>query len=177
MRKTSHVDLWLWQKKKNESLFFQHLRMFLMRRPGTSFVLCLLPAQLFVYLFYQGKNLHFYWMTFCNICSLPRYIDIKSQDPLDRDHKGLKIKKKPYTQSSSPEEQQCFFKEEWFCSWSVEPEFDTAIFTMFINKVLSYINVKIFLAPKGALEMQIFVCNSVCLSDYALKLQESFNKT
>ena len=38
-----------------------------------------------------------------------------------------------------------------------------------------------FLAPKGALEMLMFVCLSVCpsvfLSDYAPKLQESFNKS
>merc|ERR1712032_511589 len=61
------------------------------------------------------------WYQFCFVfvaCTivcvflLSRYIDIRSLDPLDRDHKGLKIKKKQYTKSSSPEEQKCFFKEE-----------------------------------------------------------------
>ena len=45
-----------------------------------------------------------------------RYIQLKSQDPLDKDHKGVKLKKK-VPASAKPEEQQCFInKEDWkFC--------------------------------------------------------------
>ena len=42
-----------------------------------------------------------------------RYIDIRSQDPLDRDHKGVKLKKKTApVKGASAEEQKCFFKDE-----------------------------------------------------------------
>ena len=45
-----------------------------------------------------------------------RYIDIRSQDPLDRDHKGVKLKKKTApVKGASAEEQKCFFKDEWWC--------------------------------------------------------------
>merc|ERR1712156_230020 len=44
---------------------------------------------------------------------LSRYIDIRSQDPLDRDHKGVKLKKKTApVKGASAEEQKCFFKDE-----------------------------------------------------------------
>ena len=66
-----------------------------------------------------------------HIFPLNRYIDIRSMDPLDRDHKGLKIKKKQYTKSSSPEEQKCFFKEEWRCLY--DPFYLVIILLLFVN--------------------------------------------
>merc|ERR1712012_831431 len=62
------------------------------------------------------------WYQFCFVfvcCTivcvflLSRYIDIRSQDPLDRDHKGVKLKKKTApVKGASAEEQKCFFKDE-----------------------------------------------------------------
>ena len=66
-----------------------------------------------------------------NIFPFNRYIDIRSMDPLDRDHKGLKIKKKQYAKSSSPEEQKCFFKEEWRCLY--DPFYLVFILLLFVN--------------------------------------------
>ena len=41
-----------------------------------------------------------------------RYIEIRSQDPQDRDHKGIKTKNNNRNKPIHPEEQQCFIKEE-----------------------------------------------------------------
>ena len=120
--------------------------MCLMKRRGTNSALCLFVVQLSVSLYYQGlyfstldsfsetdyiriwqSNCH---SSFMNIMlfdlnsfhtnyfnlKILRYIQLKSQDPLDKDHKGVKLKKK-VPASAKPEEQQCFInKEDWkFC--------------------------------------------------------------
>jgi len=60
------------------------------------------------------------WYQFCFVfvcCTivcvfiLSRYIQLKSQDPLDKDHKGVKLKKR-VPASAKPEEQQCFINKE-----------------------------------------------------------------
>merc|ERR1712154_14343 len=44
---------------------------------------------------------------------LSRYIELKSQDPLDKDHKGVRLKRKGDGQQSEPvrPRPECFYKE------------------------------------------------------------------
>merc|ERR1712141_399949 len=63
------------------------------------------------------------WYQFCFVfvcCTivcvflLSRYIELKSQDPLDKDHKGVRLKRKGGAQSVplSQQRTECFYKEE-----------------------------------------------------------------
>ena len=42
---------------------------------------------------------------------LSRYIELKSQDPLDKDHRGVKLKKQG-SESQPRQRTQCVYKEE-----------------------------------------------------------------
>ena len=48
-----------------------------------------------------------------NGLSSARYIELRSQDPLDKDHSGVKVKRKGGAQSVPLSQRtECFYKEE-----------------------------------------------------------------
>ena len=50
----------------------------------------------------------------CNNITILRYINLRSQDPLDKDHRGVKLKKKGGDSQTLPprKREECFYKEE-----------------------------------------------------------------
>ena len=81
------------------------------------FVCCTIVCVFLLSRWEQFKHIDYCWLyTLIFIFVNSRYIDIRSQDPLDRDHKGVKLKKKTApVKGASAEEQKCFFKDEWWC--------------------------------------------------------------
>ena len=106
---TTYFQKCSWQIDKNNKIFFSICGCFWWR-DLVSVLLCI--CGLYYCLCISFVKVKIMYLILKIYISLWRYIDIRSMDPLDRDHKGLKIKKKQYTKSSSPEEQKCFFKEE-----------------------------------------------------------------